>query len=140
MNLQKLTKVCQSFLQENPNPGDKKHSLETFKDIYPKLIDCIIQHNHRYYINAEPIISDKDYDDILAYLQKIEEYYPSLISQDSPTQALVGQLSEGFEKAEHKTKLLSLQNSYNEDDLEDFFLSVDKTLAKEQVSEKENKS
>ena len=89
MNLEKLTKLCQDFLQQHPNPSDEEHSLETFKEIYPNIVDCLTQHNHRYYIDAEPIISDQDYDEIFAYLQKIEEYYPSLISQDSPTQALV---------------------------------------------------
>jgi DNA ligase (NAD+) len=47
---------------------------------YQELIDCLVDHNHLYYIENDPILSDKEYDELFDYLKKIEEYFPHLIS------------------------------------------------------------
>lgn len=85
--------------------------------LYQELIDTLTEHNHLYYIEASPIISDVEYDQLFAYLKKIEEFAPYLISSNSPTQSLIWQIAEGFEKADHKIALLSLENSYNASDI-----------------------
>ncbi len=131
MNIVALTKKCQSLIQDHTNILTIDH--DTLNTHYNQLIQCLTEHNHRYHIQAAPIISDYEYDQLFSYLKKIEEYYPNLISQDSPTQSLVEQSSdtrEWFSKAKHKTKLLSLQNSYNENGLKDFDKTVQKILSK----------
>ena len=72
-------------------------------------------------------------DKLFDFLKRIEAYFPQLISSNSPTQALIGQISEWFEKAEHKTPLLSLENSYNTKDLKDFDERIQKALTKEWI-------
>ena len=118
MTLSENTKKLQEFIKKTPNPEDIPS--EELHGIYQLFIDTIVDHNHLYYIDAKPIISDVEYDELFTYLKSIEEYYPSIISWISPTQALIGQLSDGFQKANHKTPLLSLENSYNEEDIRDW--------------------
>ena len=118
MTLSENTKKLQDFIKSTPNPEDIPS--EELHSLYQLFIDTIVDHNHLYYIDAKPIISDVEYDELFSYLKLIEEYYPSIISSYSPTQALIGQLSDGFQKANHKTPLLSLENSYNEEDIRDW--------------------
>jgi len=105
--------------------SDELHKL------YTDLIDCLVDHNHQYYVESSPIISDKEYDDLFAYLKKIEELHPEIISSNSPTQSLVGQVSDGFEQAKHTIKLASLENTYNAEDLIDRDERIRKILEKE---------
>lgn len=100
------------------------------KLIYQDFVDVLTDHNHCYYIEAKPIISDAEYDELFAYLKAIEEYFPHLISSVSPTQGLVAQLAEGFKKAEHTTPLLSLENSYNAEDIREWAQRVAKLAEK----------
>lgn len=92
MSLAEQTKKIQSFIKAHHDVG-KLHEKEV-SDFYNTLIDCIIDHNHLYYIENKPIISDKEYDELFDYLKKIEEHFPQLITSNSPTQTLVGQVSE----------------------------------------------
>ena len=117
MNLSITTKAIQTFIQQHPKVSDI--STKELSDFYVKLIDCLVDHNHQYYIEDEPLISDKEYDDLFSYLKKIEEAHPEIISWNSPTQGLVGQVSEWFQQAKHSTKLISLENTYNAQDLHD---------------------
>ncbi len=105
----------QQLIQTFPDPS--QFSLEEISKHYQLFVDVITDHNHRYYVDAQPIISDLEYDQLFDYLKKIEDYFPSLISSVSPTQALLAQLPEGFQKANHRVPLLSLENSYNAADL-----------------------
>jgi DNA ligase (NAD+) len=84
MSLSEETKNIQSFIKthhETNNLNGKEVS-----DFYIQLIDCLVDHNHAYYIENTPIISDKEYDDLFDYLKKIEELHPELITSNSPTQ------------------------------------------------------
>lgn len=92
MTLSETTKSIQSFIKSHSDIG--KLSEKEVSEFYVKLIDCIIDHNHLYYIENKPIISDKEYDELFDYLKKIEEHFPQLITSNSPTQTLVGQVSE----------------------------------------------
>ena len=126
MTLSETTQNIQVFITQHPRPSEL--SLKELSDIYTELIDCLIDHNHLYYVEASPIISDKEYDDLFAYLKKIEESHPEIISSNSPTQSLVGQVSDGFGKANHKEQMLSLENTYNAEDLMDRDKRVRKIL------------
>jgi DNA ligase (NAD+) len=92
MNLSEQTKAIQSFIQTHHDIG--KLSEKEVSEFYLKLIDCIVDHNHLYYIENKPIISDKEYDELFDYLKKIEEHFPQIITSNSPTQSLIGQVSE----------------------------------------------
>ena len=92
MDLSQQTKIIQSFIQTHHNVG--KLSEKEVSDFYIELIDCLVDHNHQYYIETKPIISDKEYDELFDYLKKIEEHFPQLITSNSPTQGLIGQVSE----------------------------------------------
>ncbi|MEI7919598.1 MAG: hypothetical protein WCH65_05365 [bacterium] len=92
MSLSEQTKAIQSFIQTHPNIS--KLNEKDVSDFYIELIDCLVDHNHQYYIETQPIISDKEYDELFDYLKKIEEHFPQLITSNSPTQGLVGQVSE----------------------------------------------
>ena len=128
MTLSEQTQYLQKFI----NTADLT-KLVNVGEIYQQLIDCITEHNRRYYLQNAPIISDFEYDKLFDFLKKIESEFPQLISSNSPTQALIWQVSEWFEKAEHKTPLLSLENSYNTEDLKDFDERIQKALTKEWI-------
>ncbi|HZF40629.1 MAG TPA: NAD-dependent DNA ligase LigA, partial [Blastocatellia bacterium] len=77
----------------------------------------ILEHDHRYYTLSEPVISDVEYDALMRRLRELESERPDLITPDSPTQRVSGQVAEGFEEYFHKRPMLSLDNSYSIDDL-----------------------
>jgi DNA ligase (NAD+) len=80
----------------------------------------IIDHDYRYYVLNEPIIADAEYDALINRLRELEERHPDLITPDSPTQRVAGQPAEGFAEYFHKRPMLSLDNSYNIEDLRDW--------------------
>ncbi len=128
MNLSETTQYLQSLIKKSPNPQQLPAS--ELKEVYQLFIDTLTDHNHLYYIDAKPIISDAEYDELFAYLKAIEDYFPAIISSTSPTQSLVGQLSEGFKKADHLVPLLSLENSYNAEDLRERAVRIAKIAEK----------
>jgi len=85
-----------------------------------KLRDILRFHEYRYYVLNEPLITDFDYDKLYKLLEKAEQNNPALISKNSPTQRVGSSLNEGFETIQHLVPMLSLANSYNADDLNDF--------------------
>ena len=84
------------------------------------LRDIIRYHEWKYYIQDNPVISDYDYDVLFNKLRTIEEKFPDLVSVDSPTMRVSSDLSDGFPAVLHYTPMLSLENSYDENDLNDF--------------------
>ena len=85
-----------------------------------KLRDEIRRHDELYYVNDAPEISDREYDQLLEDLQKLEAANPELITPDSPTQRVGGRPAEGFPEVVHTRQMLSLDNSYNIDELRAF--------------------
>lgn len=77
----------------------------------------ILEHDYRYYVLSEPTISDFEYDTLMKRLRELEAERPDLITPDSPTQRVSGQVAEGFEEYFHKSPMLSLDNSYSIEDL-----------------------
>jgi DNA ligase (NAD+) len=82
-----------------------------------ELKDVLRFHEHRYYVLNEPLISDFEYDKLYKGLEKIEAETPELITPDSPTQRVGNSLNKEFVTVPHLVSMLSLENSYNADDL-----------------------
>ena len=85
-----------------------------------KLREEIRRHEELYYVLDNPEISDVDYDALLEKLQKLEQEHPDQITPDSPTQRVGGRPAEGFSEIVHRRPMLSLDNSYNIDELRAF--------------------
>ncbi len=97
---------------------DAKHPI-TVKEI-KELRDVLRFHEYRYYILNDPLISDFEYDQLFKALEKLEEEHPKLITPDSPTQRVSKGLTKEFPAAPHLVPMLSLENSYNDQDLVDW--------------------
>jgi DNA ligase (NAD+) len=87
-----------------------------------KLREEIRRHEELYYVHDSPEISDREYDSLLERLQELERQHPELITNDSPTQRVGGRPVEGFAQVVHRRPMLSLDNSYNLDELRAFDL------------------
>ncbi|MCY3966677.1 MAG: NAD-dependent DNA ligase LigA [Acidobacteria bacterium] len=86
------------------------------------------RHERLYYQEAKPEISDREFDHLMAELQAIEEEHPELRTADSPTQRVGGEPTEGFEQVEHTPPMLSLDNTYDHDELEEWFGRLNRLL------------
>lgn len=102
------------------------------KEEYHQWIERINHYNHRYYIDAVSEISDGEYDMLFDQLKQYELDHPYDILPESPTQSLSSQSSKQswFQKAPHQKPMLSLENTYNEDDLVEWNKRIVKTLEK----------
>ncbi|MFN6178097.1 MAG: NAD-dependent DNA ligase LigA [Flavobacteriales bacterium] len=85
-------------------------------------------HNHRYYVLAAPVISDKAFDDMLKELERLEARFPDLADPNSPTQRVGGDITKAFPTVAHRYPMLSLSNSYSRDDVADFVARVEKEV------------
>lgn len=95
-------------------------SKKTIEQEVSKLRAEIDRHNELYYTHSQPEISDAEFDALLARLINLEEENPELVTPDSPTQRVGGRPVEGFKSFGHKVPMMSLDNSYNIDDLRAF--------------------
>lgn len=100
----------------SPDPVDTSTAIATATD----LRQVIVYHEWRYYALNDPVISDYEYDMLYKKLQAIEARFPALVTPDSPTQRVSSDLTEEFATVEHLTPMLSLDNSYDAEDLRDF--------------------
>jgi DNA ligase (NAD+) len=90
------------------------------KDVHHQidaLRDKIRHHEHSYFVLDSPEISDAEFDHLVALLKKLEAEHPELVTPDSPTQRVGGKPREGFLKVPHSSAMLSLDNTYSEDEL-----------------------
>jgi len=94
----------------------KKEELDAIGD----LRSVIRYHDWRYYVQSEAVISDFEYDQLFAWLRKLEEKYPEAASDDSPTQRVALGITKEFPEVSHLVPMLSLDNSYNAEDLNDW--------------------
>jgi DNA ligase (NAD+) len=106
--IQDLQLVTKEFLQ-NPH----NIALEALRKV-------LKFHEYQYYVAADPLISDYEYDTLYQQLVNLEAASPELISKDSPSQRVGSSLNNNFETVPHLVPMLSLENSYNADDLTDF--------------------
>ncbi|MDF3078266.1 MAG: ligA [Sphingobacteriaceae bacterium] len=95
-------------------------SLFDAKERMDALVKELSQHNYNYYVLAQPTISDYDFDQKLRELAELEKRYPEYQDTDSPTQKVGGEITKEFQTVKHKWAMLSLGNTYSEQDLKDF--------------------
>lgn len=93
--------------------ADDKAQIETLRE-------QINEHNHRYYVLDDPLISDAQYDRLLRKLEELEDRHPELITGDSPTQRVGAAPADGFKTVEHRVPMLSLGNAFSEEEVEEF--------------------
>lgn len=84
------------------------------------LHNLLNQYNYEYYVLDQPSVPDAEYDRLMRDLIELEEQFPELKTEDSPTQRVGGEILDMFEKVEHQSQMLSLGNAFNEQDLRDF--------------------
>lgn len=96
-----------------------------------KLRTELLEHDYRYYVLAEPTISDEEYDKLMRELQDLEAKYPALFSPDSPTQRVGGEPTKTFATVTHTPPMLSLANSYSEEEIREFDRRVRSLLGNE---------
>ncbi|MFA7418856.1 MAG: NAD-dependent DNA ligase LigA [Melioribacteraceae bacterium] len=104
----------------------KKNPLKEIEE----LRSLIREHDHNYFVLNNPIISDYEYDQLFKKLSDLEKENPSLVSSDSPTQRVGSDLVKDFKTIAHKTPMLSLGNTYSEEELVDFNRRVNDGLPK----------
>ncbi|ACV39062.1 NAD-dependent DNA ligase LigA [Leptotrichia buccalis] len=131
----------------NQDENNKKQNINNEKNInfskiqekYKKLRNEIEYHNNLYYNEDNPIISDMEYDALMRELKQLEQEYPELLenSENSPTKKIGGTASEKFSKVRHRTPMLSLSNTYNISEIEDFDKRVKKIILS-QIDENKN--
>ena len=127
---QELSALTRKLLQEGEAvPGKESEATQTASS----LRQVIIFHDWKYYVQADNIITDFEYDLLFRRLKAIEAAYPSLVTPDSPTQRVARDLTEDFPSVTHSVPMLSLDNSYNIDDLIDWDARVKGFVGDEEV-------
>jgi DNA ligase (NAD+) len=104
---------------------------KSISDKVNKLRERLNDANYRYYILAEPTIDDQKYDELMGELIELEKKYPELLAPDSPSQRVGGEPNKDFPTVTHEVPMLSLSNSYDEEDLREFDKRVRNTLKSE---------
>ena len=103
---------------------DEKQRIE-------QLRQQLHEHNHRYYVLNQPLISDQEFDFLMHELQELEARHPECADPNSPTQRVGSDLNQEFKQVAHRYPMLSLANTYNEQEVAEWFASVSKLLAGE---------
>ena len=83
-------------------------------------------HNHLYYVEAKPAISDFEFDALLKELESLEQAFPKLASDNSPTKRVGGDITKKFESVTHEYPMLSLSNTYSEEEIADWVTCLTK--------------
>lgn len=83
-------------------------------------------HNHLYYVEAKPVISDQDFDFLMKELEALEKQFPDLASPNSPTRRVGGDITKNFPTVAHRWPMLSLENSYSREEVAEFVQRVEK--------------
>jgi DNA ligase (NAD+) len=109
-----------------------KEEAEAAKRI-EQLRNEIEEHNRRYYEEAAPTISDREYDRLYAELVELETRFPQLVASDSPTQRVGGRPLEAFAQIQHRLPMLSLDNTYSEEEVADFHARITRLLPNEEI-------
>ncbi|HLP77335.1 MAG TPA: NAD-dependent DNA ligase LigA, partial [Candidatus Paceibacterota bacterium] len=107
-----------------PNEAHARHA---------ELADEIRRHDHAYYVEAMPTISDQDYDRLYRELIDLEKQFPELVTPDSPTQRVGGAPLKEFKPVRHLVPMLSLDNTYSQEELREFVARVQRLLPDEKL-------
>lgn len=106
----------------------EERTFEQAKERVDELVTLLDKYSHEYYVLDQPTIPDEEYDKLYRELVDLEELYPTLIQNNSPTQRVGGALLEGFEKVRHDSPMLSLDNAFSKEELEAFDRRVSQRL------------
>jgi len=100
---------------------DEPLSMDTADALIERLRSVIREHDHRYYVEDDPLISDVEYDRLYRHLQTLERQYPALQDPNSPTQRVGGEPIDAFEKHQHPQPLLSLSNAFDATEVREWY-------------------
>jgi DNA ligase (NAD+) len=120
--------------QANTSEWLKAGSKKINKDNIEELRSILRFHEHRYYVENDPLVSDFEYDQLYSILDQFEKQHPHLVTKDSPTQRVGAGLIKDFPKTPHLVPMLSLENSYNAEDLLDWDRKVKELSGLDQVT------
>ena len=101
--------------------------------LHARLVEEIRQHDYAYHVLAQPRISDQDYDRLYRQLADLEKEFPQLVSPDSPTQRVGGEPLKAFKPVQHLKPMLSLDNTYSQEELREFVHRVQRLLPNEKL-------
>ena len=139
MNLFNQEKNNENENIDNENIDNEKNtSFSDVEEKYTKLRNEIEYHNNLYYNEDKPLISDMEYDALMRELKQLEQKYPELLKNEengesSPTEKIGGTASEKFSKVRHRLPMLSLSNTYNISEIEDFDKRIKKIILSENI-------
>ena len=102
--------------------------MESVKDKIESIRNQLHQHNYNYYVLSQPVISDYEFDKLMHELLELENQYPEFYNPNSPTVRVGSDITNDFDQLSHKYPMLSLQNTYNEAEVTDFYNRVKKGL------------
>ena len=108
-----------------------EHMANSVKERIEQLRKEIEYHNYKYYVEDNPEISDLEFDKLVKELQDLEAQHPEFITPDSPTQRVGGKPIEGFRQVPHAIPMLSIENTYNEEELKEFDARIRRWLKDE---------
>ena len=126
MQLIEDTRTLQAELEDlHPEALTEKEA----RPLIERLREAVRQHDHRYYVKDDPLITDPEYDRLYRKLQALEEAFPELKTANSPTQRVGGEPIDEFDKHEHPEPLLSLSNAFDGDELWEWYERCQRGLA-----------
>ena len=108
---------------------DEKQAAKRIRE----LREEIQKHDRLYYEEAAPVISDREYDRLYRELVDLEAQFPDLVTPDSPTQRVGGKPLEAFAQIQHRVPMLSLDNTYSEEELANFYKRITRLLPNEKI-------
>src|SRR6185436_5623988 len=106
-------------------------TLSEARTQHAQLVEEIRQHDHAYYVLAQPSISDQEYDRLYRRLVDLEHQCPQMVTPDSPTQRVGGEPLKAFKPVQHLQPMLSLDNTYSQEELKQFVNRVQRLLPNE---------
>ncbi|WP_217141815.1 NAD-dependent DNA ligase LigA [Streptomyces sp. AC627_RSS907] len=116
--------------------GDKQAETTSVpaeaREKHVQLAEQIEEHRFRYYVKDAPVVSDAEFDRLLRSLEQLEEEYPALRTPDSPTQKVAGSYETEFTAVEHRSRMLSLDNTFNDDELAAWTERIAKELGEQE--------
>ncbi|WP_186778579.1 NAD-dependent DNA ligase LigA [Streptomyces salinarius] len=116
--------------------GDKQAETTSVpaeaRERHMRLAEQIEEHRFRYYVNDAPVVSDAEFDRLLRTLEELEERHPELRTPQSPTQKVAGSYETEFTAVQHPTRMLSLDNTFNDDELAAWFDRIARELGEQE--------
>ncbi len=131
--LQRLTDELLKLIEGKTKDYWKKLSTKEARELAEKLRRVIRYHDYKYYVQANPVISDYQYDKLFHALKDLEDAHPEVITPDSPTQRIAPAFTGEFEKVKHYAEMTSLENTYSPEDLREWDRKVRELLGVDEV-------